>query len=406
MIQTRSKSNFGLRANIAMGRFLIDPRLILCGSAALISLVVAVQFFAAIRRTTWRSPPTAGPARARQLSVIIPARNEEQDLAPALESVLAQQDVELEVIVVNDHSTDRTGAMARSLADADWRVKVIHDPELPPGWLGKCNAMQKAASVAVGDVLLFTDADIMHRPRCFATALAEMERRDLDFLSLFPLMHCVSLWENVLLPSLVGGIALFATPGIEDPKSPDALAAGAFLMVESRVFHAVGGFESIKNEMLDDVALAKLLKRNRYRVGFHVAPEFLSVRLYKGNRHAFWGMTKNILEGMGGRFWLAPAVMLWPVFVFWTPVYCAVAGVLEGNPLLVTIAAATYSLQFAMVWSGRTLFQFHPGKALLFPLVAVPVFCCMVRALYLYSLRGAVEWRGRTIRVRGAQTGH
>ena len=89
-----------------------------------------------------------------------------------------------------------------------------------------------------------------------------MERRELDFLSLFPLMKCVSLCENIILPSLVGGIAMFATPGIEDPDSPDALAAGAFLMVRARAFHELGGFESIKHEMLDDVALAKLFKRN------------------------------------------------------------------------------------------------------------------------------------------------
>ena len=148
-------------------------------------------------------------------------------------------------------------------------------------------------------------------------------------------MHCVSLCENIILPSLVGGIAMFATPGIEDPGSPDALAAGAFLMVRSRVFHDLGGFEPIKHEMLDDVALARLFKRNGFRVGFRLAPEFLSVRLYKGNRHAFWGMTKNILEGLGGRLWLAPAVVLLPVFVFWTPLYCAVAGAVEGDPLLV-----------------------------------------------------------------------
>ena len=151
-----------------------------------------------------------------------------------------------------------------------------------------------------GDVLLFMDADITHHPRCFVTALAEMERHELDFLSLFPRMRCVSLWENAILPSLIGGIALFATPGIEDPDSPDALAAGAFLMVNSRVFHTLGGFETIKHEMLDDVALAKLFKRNGHRVGFRLAPEFLSVRLYKSNHHAFWGMTKNILEGSGG----------------------------------------------------------------------------------------------------------
>ena len=78
--------------------------------------------------------------------------------------------------------------------------------------------------------------------RCFVTALAEMERLELDFLSLFPQIRCISLWENAILPSLIGAVAMFATPGIEDPDSPDALAAGAFLMVNARVFHALGGF--------------------------------------------------------------------------------------------------------------------------------------------------------------------
>jgi hypothetical protein len=112
-------------------------------------------------------------------------------------------------------------------------------------------------------------------------------------------------------------------------------------------------------------------------------------------------MTKNILTGLNGRFWLAPAVMLLPVLVFWTPIYCAVGGAMEGHFGLALAAVATYVLQLTMIWSSRRVFQFHPAKALLFPLVAIPVICCMMRALYLYSLRGAVEWRGRTVRVRG-----
>jgi GT2 family glycosyltransferase len=376
-----------------------DPRLILCLAAALISVVVAVQFLAAVRRTSHGLPSTGGPGRGARLSVIIPARDEEQDIAVALQSVLDQQDVDLEIIVVNDHSSDRTGEIAGAFALSEPRLRVIHNPELPPGWLGKCNAMQRAAAVATGDILLFTDADILHAPRCFVTALAEMERRELDFLSLFPLMNCVSLWENVILPALVGAVAMLATPGIEDPRSPEALAAGAFLMIRARVFHAIGGFEPIKHAMLDDVALARLVKRNGHRIGFHLAPQLLQVRLYKGNRHAFWGMTKNILAGLNGRFWLAPLVMVLPVFVFWTPVFCAIVGLREARPSLLVMAIGTYGIQYATFWGGHRLFRFRPFKALLFPLVAIPVICCMARALYLYTHQGAVQWRGRTIRV-------
>jgi glycosyltransferase involved in cell wall biosynthesis len=380
-----------------------DPRLILCFSAALLSAVVLVQFLAALHRITAPFEPAAGTHRQIRLAVIIPARDEERDLADSLHTVLSQTDVELEVIVVNDHSRDQTGAIAEAVARSDSRVRVLHDPVLAPGWLGKCNAMQHGAALTSADVLLFTDADIIHNHRCFVTALDEMEQRRLDFLSLFPRMHLVSLWENIIWPSLTGGMAMFATPGIEDAASPDALAAGAFLMVRARVFHALGGFEPIKHEMLDDVALAKLIKRSGYRVGFRAAPELLSVRLYKDNSHAFWGMTKNILTGLGGRYWLAPAVILLNVLIVWTPIFCAVAGAWEQNAALAIAGVATYLLQLVIIWSGRRVFQFHAGKALLFPLVVIPVTCCMVRALYLYLRRGAVEWRGRTVPVRGSR---
>ena len=134
--------------------------------------------------------------------------------------------------------------------------------------------MQQAAALATGEVLLFIDADIIFEPRTFATALAEMDRLKLDFLSLFPRMDTISLWENIVVPTFVGGMAMLATPGIEDPRSTEALAAGAFLMVRAPVFRAIGGFEPIRGEMGDDVELARLLKSKGYRVGFRLRPSF------------------------------------------------------------------------------------------------------------------------------------
>lgn len=377
-----------------------DTLLLLCSFSALISLIVAIQFVAVLRRISWQPQSSTGFTGKAKLSVIIPARNEEEDLAGALRSVLSQRDVEIEVFLVNDHSTDQTGAIAESLARSDSRLRVIHDPELSPGWLGKANAMQHAAALASGEYFIFTDADVLHEPRCFITALAVMEQERLDFVSLFPLMHCVSCVENAITPSLVGGLVQLATPGIEDSRSPDALAAGALLMVRSEVFLAVGGFEPIRDNMFDDVGLARLLKNRGYRVGFRAAPHLLQVRLFKGNRQAFWGLTKNILQGLGGRLWLAPAVLILPVFVFWLPIYCFFAGIAERNWLLVAVATAAYAFQYAGVWLGRSIIRFHPGKTLLFPLVVVVVNCCMIRALYYYTVQGAVQWRGRTIKVR------
>ena len=132
------------------------------------------------------------------------------------------------------------------------------------------------------------------------------------------------------------------------------------------------------------MAVAQLVKRNGHRVAFHLTPELLQVRLYKGNRHTFWAMTKNILGTLRGRFWMAPMVMLLPVLVFWTPILCAIVGVREARPGLLSLGIVTYGLQYATIWAGRRLLRFRPLKALLFPLVAIPVICCMARALFLY----------------------
>ena len=128
--------------------------------------------------------------------------------------------------------------------------------------------------------------------------------------------------------------------------------------------------------------------------------ELFHVRLFKGNQHAFWGMTKNILLGIEGRLWLVPMIVVLSVFVNVTPVYCAVAGIIDSNIPLLATAGFTYALQYTVLSSGRSLFAFHRGKALLFPLVVLPVLCCLTRAFYLHSVRGAVHWRGRTITVR------
>ena len=194
--------------------------------------------------------------------------------------------------------------------------------------------MQKAAALAGGDLLLFTDADIIHEPHTLATAVAEIERLGLDFLSLFPRMDTISLWENIVVPTFVGGLAMLASPGIENPESSEAL-----------------GRRCVSPGPCVGLSRDRRLRANSrrdgrrrgagtpgqvqgYRVGFRFAPEFLHVRIYKGNRHAFWAMTKNVLIGIEGRLWFAPFVMVLPAFAFWTPIYCAIAGVIENNAAL------------------------------------------------------------------------
>lgn len=245
-----------------------------------------------------------------------------------------------------------------------------------------------------GDYLLFTDADIIHTPGCFATVLQVMRQSNYDFISLIPLVENHSFWENVNIPIYLFGIAkLLATSGLEDPDSPNASASGALMLIKAQVFRDIGGFEGVKGEMADDIGLARLLKASHYRVGFRLAPECLRVRLFKNSRDAFWGTTKNILLAVEGHLWLAIPLIVMAILQNLAPLFAVGFGVLKANGLLLSVGAAAYGVQYLSFFSVRRLIQFHPIKVLFFPLVAIVGTCCIVRALVSH-VKGAILWRG------------
>ena len=375
--------------------------LIICVVVFVYWLAITLKSMLALKRIRWLSPSSAPVHEIRKISVIIPARNEEQDVASSLRSVLNQEGVDLEVIVVNDHSTDRTGEIVDDIARSDSRMKVLHNPALIQGWLGKCNAMQHGAANATGNYLLFTDADINHAPGCFVTALNVMQKNEYDFISLCPLWDNQSFWENVNMPIYFFGVAkLLATPGLENPDSANAIATGALMLITTQVFRDIGGFEGVKGEMLDDVGLARLLKTQNYRVGYRLAPDCLQVRLFKNSRDAFWGTTKNILMAVEGHLWLAIPLIILGVLQNLAPLFAVAFGLLKTEPLLLIVGMATYGIQYFSFFSVRRLIHFHPFKLLFFPLVAIVATCCIVRALVSH-VKGAIIWRGREIKVRG-----
>ena len=372
----------------------------ICGLVTLFGLAITVRCLLAQKRIQWLMPASTPVYFPSKVSVVIPARNEEFDIAPALRSILNQEGVDLEVIVVNDHSSDRTAEIVDRIAQTEARVTVVHDPPLLNGWLGKCNAMQHGAQRANGEYLLFTDADIVHAPGCFATVLNEMQQNTYDFLSLFPRCINRSLWENINIPIYFFGLAkLLATPGLEDPASPNAVASGALMLIRARVFDEVNGFEDVKGEMFDDVGLARVLKAKQYRVGYRLAPECVQVRLFKNNRDAFWGTTKNILTAVEDHVWLSVPLMLLAFLQYWTPLIAIVLGPVIASPTLLMVGLCSYGIQYFCFFTVQRLFYFEPLKLLFFPLAAIVGACCIMRALY-YRASGKIIWRGRIIRVK------
>lgn len=364
---------------------------------------VFVQAIRSQRAVARLRPPSASASTSEgtpgaAVSVIIPARDEEEGIESTVRSLLATTAVELEIIIVNDGSSDRTGPLADALAHDDPRVRVIHDPALAPGWLGKTNAMRAGAAAAVHPRLLFTDADIHFAPETLAAALAECERLELDFLSLVPRFRWRTVFEHALSAVFFLALGQFGSPRINDPDYPEtAVGVGAFLLVSRATYDDVGGHERVKSAILDDVAFARMLKRAGKRVWFAFAPELLNIRMYTSNRAALFAIEKNILASAGKRWWALLFVPFAFAPLFWGGPVAAAVGAATGDTALLALGAALYLFQLATLQLLRVWHDFQFAKLLLFPLVVVTLTICITRATWRYLRHGKVRWRGRDV---------
>jgi chlorobactene glucosyltransferase len=342
------------------------------------------------------TPPSLPP-----LTVVIPARNEEKTLEPALRSVLAQQGVDFQVVLVNDHSTDRTGAIADAIAAEDPRLRVLHNPDLPPGWLGKCNALHQGAAGVESEFVLFTDADIVYKPGCFAAALGRMEHDRLDFLSLLPQLLCVEFWEHMLVPLFFLATPLLAPVVSIRGREKPTTGSGAFLLLRTRVYRALGGHERLRMAVVDDMALAGLVKRSGYKTGVLMGPRLLDCRMYHGNREAFWGFAKNILHAVPGKPYLTVLGMPWTIALMWSSLILLAGGLIDGQIPLIVAGGVLYLYQYASFFLLKRFTQLKSwNRVLLFPMVTVSMGCCVLKAAYHFWRYGQVVWRGRGVTMK------
>ncbi len=232
-------------------------------------------------------------AQRPTVSVIIPARNEEACLADCLHSLIAQSGLAFEIIVVDDQSTDHTREIAESFPEE--KVSVIQAPPLPAGWTGKNNAVTAGARRARGEWLLFTDADTVHVPGSLAGAVAEAQQNHADLLSYSPEQIAVTFWEMATLPVVFSELARQYPPSVvSDPASSIAAANGQFILVRREAYEAVGGHAAIAGDILEDVALARAVKRSGRKIRFRYAPDAVRTRMYRNYRELRDGWTKNL----------------------------------------------------------------------------------------------------------------
>jgi hypothetical protein len=234
------------------------------------------------------------------VSVIIPARNEEASIARAVESVAAQLEIG-EVIVVNDQSTDRTGAILAELAARIPKLRVLETDALPVGWVGKNYAASIGVAAAQGEWLLFTDADTYHLPGSVRRALADAVDHDAVLVSYSPEQEMETFWERALIPFVYCRLAArFSFARVNDPAQPDAAANGQFILVLRDVYEAMGGHEAVAGEILEDVALARRVKQEGHGIYFAAPIGVARTRMYRSLAAMWQGWTKNLYPLMGG----------------------------------------------------------------------------------------------------------
>src|SRR5665213_1680250 len=348
------------------------------------------------------------PAELIELTVIIPARNEQESLAACLQSLTSQsEDIfelgrDWELIVVDDHSTDKTAEIARSFAG----VTVMQADELEPDWTGKANAIWTAAKHARGRWLLFTDADTVHEPGDLRRAIHEAQRHKAGMLSYSPKQIVNGFAQRSLMPLVFSELALAYPPAkVSDPNNRIAAANGQFLLVEREAYRRIGGHASVAKDVLEDVELAYLAKRRKIGLRFRYADDAVSTRMYRTTSAMIEGWTKNLALLFNNV--LATAL--------WRALDLALLVVLPI--LMIQLWSARLDLHslawlgagwlFALLWI-RTLVRFYARVAKSnFPFVdcvisplGLPLFVVLLyRSWFQHRIAKQVSWKGRSYKV-------
>jgi glycosyltransferase involved in cell wall biosynthesis len=334
------------------------------------------------------------------VSAIIPARNEEASIARAVESVAAQPEI-AEIIVVDDQSSDRTAEILAELAARIPKLKILHTRALPPGWVGKNYAVTLGADVAQGDWLLFTDADTCHMPGSTRRALADAVDHNAALVSYSPEQELGSFWERVLIPFVYCRLAAkFSFARVNNPKLPDAAANGQFLLVLRDVYQEIGGHAAVASEVLEDVALARRVKRSGYQIHFTAPVGIISTRMYRSFSALWQGWTKNLYPLMGGTTKqvfsefakVFPAVELVVLFFFWV----LLRGAYQPSlPLLAALLALANALRCAR-FAEQLYRNLYPLSYIKYYVPGMCLYSAALIASWWKNTRGSVQWKGRT----------
>jgi hypothetical protein len=369
------------------------PDVVLTALAVCTTLVlVAVLLDFAIGGRRVRALENVAPGDVfPRVSIVVPARNEARSIEGALRSLLRLDYPEFEVIALDDRSTDATGAILDRLSRDDQRLRVEHIADLPEGWLGKNHAMAVGAAAASGAYVLFTDADVVFEPTTLRRAVSLMEREGIDHLAALPDVAVPGVALNAFVAAFGVFFLLYSRPWkASDPRSRHHIGIGAFNLIRSTVYRAIGTHQAIAMRPDDDMKLGKIVKKHGFKQDVVTARELMSVEWYQSLGEAVHGLMKNAFAGVGYSL-AAVTVSTAAILVLYVWPFVGLVATRGLARTLNAVSVGIMVLLFALVSHGR---PWRTAYVLAFPAAAMLFAYVVWRSALVAVVRGRVEWRG------------
>ncbi len=360
-------------------------------------LLTAIANLIWVKRLEHYAPPNKFP----KVSVLIPARDEEINIAKCINSLLEQDYPNFEVVVLDDNSTDETGFILKGLANKNPQLRVIQGAPLPQGWLGKHWACHQLAESTMSDLILFTDADTIHKPGMLRQAVGALEKERADLITAFPKEEVVTLGEQLIVPIMGWGIHSFLPIRFAQWLHWSGLSVtiGQFMLFQRSAFDAVGGYEAVKQNIIDDVALGRLIIDHGFAWRLLDGTQYITCRMYHNFSETIEGFSKNVFSFFDCR--VLPFVIAWIIvgFMFIDPLLAvfSVSGQasLTHFPLKIAIIAFIESILLWLIAYRR--FRFPTYLVLLYP-VSLGLFILVAMRSLVLTLTGHTTWKGREVK--------
>lgn len=330
------------------------------------------------------------------LTVIVPACNEEQQIRATLDSLISATGVRLQIVVVDDRSTDGTGEILDRFAaecrcsGSQHSVDVLHIDTLPDGWLGKTYAMQRASELAQAPWILFTDADMVFAPEALERALSCALRMRSDHFVLLPTLICNSILESAMTSS-IHALSQWITHHwkVSEPDAKDFIGVGGFNMIRTEVFRSLGGFAPIRMEVIEDMSLGWMVKRAGYRSTFVVGPGLVKIRWIEG---AF-GVTRNIEKNGFSLFRYRAWLCMLACVGLLVDIVVPLGAIAMGGWALAAGLTTHLALGF-IFYANRKLNRLNPIAVVLFAPCAAIICFGFARSMVLTLKNKGIRWRG------------